>query len=133
MWNQLLSLVAKVLAPREAALNPAGVCSEIGLATTTTSDRIEIESWMRGCYCEATALTSNCFIQFGDSAVDVVAAKANTLSTETVTFADDVGRCIPAGATKSFIIPLDATHMAWEADAAGTLHLGISSQKVLRR
>ena len=132
MWNQILAMVAKVLAPREAALYPTGTGGNITLAVTTTSDRIEIPSWLRGRYVAMTALTANAFVQFGDSAVDVDATKANTLSTETVTLADDVGFPIASGTTQSFVVPKYATHMAWEGDASGTLHILPSSQVILR-
>lgn len=132
MWNQILALVAKVLAPREATLYATGTGGNVTLTVTTTSDRVEIPSWMRGMYVAFGSITANTFIQFGDGSVDVDATKANTLSTETITFADDVGFPVLANAYFSCMVPKFATHMAWEGDASGTLHMLPSSQSLLR-
>lgn len=135
MWQQLLALVSRVLAPREAALWYQGASAadygNIGLPTATTSDRIEIPSWMRGRYCSFVAITSNCWVQFGDSSVDVVQTGQNTLSTETVVFADTIGGCVPAGGVRGWVIPLNATHMAWEADDTGHLNVEPDSEPIL--
>ena len=137
MWTQFLALVAKVMGPRTAALmlqdGSAGDRGNIGVTSATTSDRIEIPDWLRGQFVKMCSLGCNTFVQFGGSAVDVVNSKANTLSTETVTFEDDVGFPVADGAYLDVIIPPAATHMAWEGDGDGTLHILPPGNQVVRQ
>lgn len=127
--NTYLSDAANVHPPTEG--------QNVVLATSGTAVRVEIPVAWRSKWISITALTADLVFLLGDSAVDVVWADVNTVSTEVISNKDTVGRIIPAGQTVEYRFPepeasytnaagavAKITHMVFEAAGAG--HIGMS-------
>lgn len=130
MWQQILALVSRVLAPFYNSTTGKG---EILIAVSSTHSVIKIPDWLLGHYGEFTSYGAASQILFGTStSVEVTYGQASSVdgTTKVVTVNSKTGRHIPDGATRSYLVPRDATYMAVEASGTGVLQIGPSSKRI---
>ena len=125
MGLSVLVQVAKVRGPQEADANGEG--GEICLSVSGTAVKVTVPEWLKGKYAEVTAVGAACDFVFGDSSVDCVYNEASTVTSTVITTNDTTGRHVPDGATRTFIVPIDKTHMSVEASGAGFFYLSQAS------
>lgn len=134
MWEQIIALVSKVLAPRSFTNLASQVEGEILIPVTTASAKIQIPSWLRGRYVELTAIGADVAVLFGTSSVAVTLLAETTIGADpfALTVNAATGRYIIASTTRSFVVPTDTTitHMGYDASAAGHLQISPTSKKV---
>lgn len=129
--SDALNKAAMVLAPTE------GSC--FGQATSATAARYEIPEKWKGSWVQVAAKAADLYIVFGDSSVDVQAEKNNTVTSEAITLADDVGGLVFAGTKEDFLVPKhrfdasgnrkEVTHFAVEATATGRIEMRLSGKE----
>lgn len=134
MFEQLLALVARVVGPMIRVVAGPLSMGEITIDVTATTNYIVIPDWLKGCYVEVAAISTDIDVLLATSAAGaaVVHGQNSTIDgSRIVTVHASSGRRVIAGTVRTFLIPADATHFGWDAAGAGVLQISRTSGKIV--
>lgn len=131
MWEQILEIIGKILGPNRPADGNGG---EIMLAVSGVAIRVQIPTWLAGCYAEFTAIDANVEVLEGGSAVAAVYGQVSSVGSEVITTNAATGRRLVQGTTRAWVVSraANATHLSIIASGAGFIQISKTSQRVLR-